>query len=50
MDGTNQARGWALRLEVRGKSVSAWRSQLVQILMMKIPASSDEKSPLLVEN
>lgn len=45
MDNANQARGWALRLEVRGKSVSAWRSQLVQLDDEGIPASSDEKSP-----
>lgn len=44
MDNANQARGWAVRLEIKGRQVHAWRSQLIQLDEEGIPASTNEKS------
>lgn len=44
MDNANQARGWAVRLELKGASVHRWQTQLVQLDEEGIPNSTDEAS------
>ncbi|WMW79168.1 CapA family protein [Undibacterium cyanobacteriorum] len=44
MDNANQARGWAVRLELKGTSVQRWQTQLIQLDEEGIPNSTDELS------